>query len=186
MIGQAGIGKTTFLKKFPNSKLLENDETTNETTPPSSQPATKKPWKESYVIEYMNSRFETVRLEMDNCDISLETCLQSTTVQSISSNEIGETSHQSLSKLQYIPMLPVQSSKFISIDVYNVIILCFALDDSNSCELIKSKWEVELKRNRALQRHSFILLGFKSDLVFGGTKNNGGASNNEKVDVNLY
>ena len=201
MIGQAGIGKSTFLRKFPNSKLMENGDESCEKSSFNKSPGTSKQWKETYSIEYMNSHFEMVRLEMDNCDISLETCLQSTTVQpAVSANEITssaiptEPSVHSLSKIsgQYIQMMPVQSSKFISIDAYKVIVLCFALDDSNSCELIKSKWEVELKRNRALQRHSFILLGFKNDLVFGSKSNNGGcqatngASNENKVEHSTH
>jgi len=172
MIGQAGIGKSTFLSKFPNAKKQIIDEL----TPQKPKNLATSEWKETYSIEYMNNRFETIRIELDNCDISLETCLrssnlsQSATVDGdfMSALKREETS-SSFNKMMLLPMLPTQSSKFIDIAAYKIIVLCFALDDSHSLELIKSKWEIDLKRNRT-QQHSFILIGFKSDLVFSTVK----------------
>lgn len=42
--------------------------------------------------------------------------------------------------------------------------MCFAMDDVNSFELVKSKWEIDLKKNKS-NAHSFLLVGFKSDLT---------------------
>lgn len=133
MIGQHGTGKSTYLSNFPNSKNL----TESSNTPKGS--------KEIFSIEYINNRFETIKIEIDNCDISLETCLHDTDL--VVNNKIIPATNQ-----------------FINITQYKIIIMCFALDDPSSFELIKSKWEIDLKRNKS-ERHAFILLGMKSDLV---------------------
>lgn len=227
MIGQAGVGKSTFLRKFPNAKKLavhipssttatttkNSTMMTTDTSPSKSNKtttATTTEWKESYSIEFMNSRFETVRIDLDNCDISLDTCLHSsiimmppmnsssvvnqfdsgkfaTTIRDEEVKEAAEVTQRhddeasftvspSLSSpppsvpppLPQVPlpisMLPINSCKFIDISAYSVIILCFSLDDAHSLELIKSKWEIDMKKSRA--QHSFMLVGFKSDLVF--------------------
>ena len=38
------------------------------------------------------------------------------------------------------------------------------MDDPGSFELVKSKWEIDLKKNKK-NRHTFVLLGLKSDTV---------------------
>lgn len=180
LIGQAGVGKTTFLSKFPNAKM----KATNSDDDENSQ---KSKWKETYIIEYMSTHFETRRIEMDVCDVSLETCLRSSSDMSRSVTADFTTSRGDTSSSQnrmstttsFIPLLPVPSSKFIDVDPYKIIVLTFAMDDPHSFEIIKSKWEVDLKKNRS-QQHSFILIGFKSDLVL--TSKN--ATDNEMVGEN--
>lgn len=218
MIGQAGVGKSTFLSKFPNAKKQIQVALSTTSTPSKSKstinnvnktPLPSDEWKETYTIEFMNNRFETVRIDLDNCDISLDTCLHDasaskvspspslvhsatgngfnsefsrtsvkrddydnetssslapTTAVTVTSTGTATISAQQLS-IPPISMLPTHSSKFIDISPYNVIVFCFSLDDAHSLELIKSKWEIELKKNRA-QQHSFLIVGFKSDLVF--------------------
>ncbi|CAF1081985.1 unnamed protein product [Brachionus calyciflorus] len=132
MIGQAGIGKTTFLNQFPNC--------VNHAIQPEEN---KSLIKEIFSFETLNNKFENLTIEIQNCDITLETCLTDTDL--IVNNKI------------------IPSNHFINISNFNCIILCFAMDDPNSFELIKSKWEIDLKRNKNKQ-NSFILLGLKSDL----------------------
>ena len=128
MIGQHGIGKSTFLKQFPNSKMHVNHFQD----------------RENFTIECLNQSLEMVNIEIENCDISLETCLLDTDL--IVNNKV------------------IPSSKIINICAHKVIILCFAMDDPGSFELIKSKWEIDLKKNKK-NRHTFVLLGLKSDTV---------------------
>lgn len=205
MIGQAGVGKSAFLKRFPNAKKLASPTASDRADlTPSGNNKSKSEWKETYSIEYMNSQFETVRIDLDNCDISLDTCLHgpsasfsssvglahsatvdermmaatTTTTNAVSNNitensekiKRDETSSSLVNRISsLIPIIPTHSCKFIDIAPYNVIVLCFSLDDAHSLELIKSKWEIDLKKNRA-QQHSFLLVGFKSDLVFQDSK----------------
>ncbi len=128
MIGQHGIGKSTFLKQFPNSKMHVNYFQD----------------RENFTIECLNHSLEMVNIEIENCDISLDTCLFDTEL--IVNNKV------------------IPSSKIINTCVHKVIILCFAMDDPGSFELIKSKWEIDLKKNKK-NRHTFVLLGLKSDTV---------------------
>lgn len=206
MIGQAGVGKSTFLSKFPNAKKIGAQTTATatltDTLSKSSSSSSSSQWKEAYSIEFMNSRFETVRIELDNCDISLDTCLHSSImqpptstttssgiVQTAAINGIDDKASAAVKQRDdcdetvtttalgsgFVPpisMLPIHCSKFIDISPYNVIVLCFSLDDAHSLELIKSKWEIDMKKNRGSQNnnYSFLLVGFKSDLVFQDTK----------------
>ena len=121
MIGQSGVGKSAFLKHFPHA---------THTTNPSTQ-------SESFFLETLSSKFEKVHLEIDSCNISLETCLHDADL-----------------------LITTNNSKFINTSKYNVIILAFGLNDPNSFELVKSKWQVDLKKNKQ-NKHSFILLGLK-------------------------
>lgn len=127
MIGQAGIGKTSFLEQFP--KCVKNTENT---------------CKDLYSYETLNNKYEKVIVEIENYDISLETCVNDADL--VVNNQV------------------ISSSQFINTRDIQFVILCFAMDDLNSFELIKSKWEVDFKRNKHKQKH-FVLLGLKSDTV---------------------
>ena len=145
MIGQHGIGKSTFLKQFPNSKMYVNVFQD----------------RENFTLECLNQSLEMVNIEIENCDISLETCLFDTEL--IVNNKV------------------IPSSKIINTCIHKVIILCFAMDDPGSFELIKSKWEIDLKKNKK-NRHTFVLLGLKSDTVCSKKdKKNYDIHNGEKI-----
>lgn len=127
MIGQAGIGKTSFLQNFP--KCTKNEEVTA---------------RELYTYETLNNSFEKVIIEIENFDISLETCLKDADL--IVNDQV------------------ISSSQIINTKDYQCIILCFAMDDLHSFELIKSKWEIDFKRNK-LKDKNFCLLSLKSDTI---------------------
>lgn len=127
MIGQAGIGKTSFLENFPKCK--KNAEVNS---------------KELYTYETLNDYYEKVIVEIENYDISLETCLNDADL--IVNNQV------------------ISSSQFINTKDHQCIILCFAMDDVHSFELIKSKWEIDFKRNKRKDK-IFCLLGLKSDTI---------------------
>lgn len=128
MIGQTGIGKSTFLKNFPNAQLQSNE----------------NKMRETYAISAVNEKFETVNIEIENCDIALDTCLRDSDL--IINNKV------------------IPSNKIINTCNYKVIILSFAMDDLTSFELVKSKFEIEFKKKKK-KKHSFILLGLKSDTL---------------------
>lgn len=131
MIGPTGVGKSTFLKKFPNSEQLFNN---SNATPSASQKSTTtnaiKPSleRESFIIKTVNEKFENITIEIENIDISLETCLHDSDL---------------IVNSKVIP-----SNQIINISNFKVIILCFAMDDFSSFELVRSKWEIELKKNK--------------------------------------
>jgi hypothetical protein len=150
MFGQAGIGKSTFLRSFPNCKKLPFDHESDDSVSP-AQAGTKK---ERYLIEYMDNKFEPRRVEIDNCDISLETCLHDHTLLA---------NHDLLT-----PVTLSCSSQFINIANFKIIILCFSMDDAGSFQLIKSKWEIDLKRNKS-REHAFLLVGLNKT-INGGQK----------------
>lgn len=132
MIGQSGIGKTTFLEKFPNSvKHTKSEESLKYGLA-----------KEIFSIETLNPKFEKIAIDVENCDITLETCLNDSDL--IVNNKV------------------IPSNQFINTCNFRIIILCFALDDPSSFELVKLKWEIDLKRNK-MKNHSYVLLGLKSD-----------------------
>ena len=141
MIGQAGIGKTKFLKKFPNSTLTNNQDT--ESSNINREYCKIKCLNENFRSKtQINSDSEYIDVEIENVDITLETCL-------IESDFIVNN--------RVIP-----SNQIINTSEFKIIILCFAMDDPISFELIKSKYEIDLKKNQS-HRHNFILLGLKSD-----------------------
>ena len=150
MIGQSGIGKSTFLKEFPNSKTHVNTFAD----------------RENVSIECLNQSLDAINIEIENCDIALETCLHDSEL--IVNNKV------------------IPSSKIINTCVHKVIILCFAMDDPGSFELIKSKWEVDLKKNKK-NKHSFVLLGLKSDKICSkkGKKNENNTEENHTSSESL-
>lgn len=146
MIGQHGIGKSTFLTQFPNSKPHLP---TLPSSPTNQLQHHQYASRENYTIPYphVNNNadpFEMSIIEVENCDVTLETCLH--TKDLIVNNKI------------------IPSSQIINTCPYKVIVLCFAMDDPSSFDLIKSKWEIDLKKNKKM-RHSFVLLGLKADMV---------------------
>ena len=148
MIGQAGIGKTTFLNNFPNSKL-QLDPLLD---------------RENFSLQCLNEKFEAVNIDIENCDVTLETCLHDTDL--VINNKV------------------IPSNKIINTCNYKIIILCFAMDDSHSFELIKSKWEIDMKKNKK-SKHLFILLGLKSDTV-ANYKANGCSINDANDDESMH
>jgi GTPase SAR1 family protein len=128
MIGQHGIGKSTFLRSFPGSQIKE--------------PSSQQPDKETYTITSVNEKLEPVEIQIDIFDIALDTCLRDSDL--VINNKV------------------IPSTKIITTSSYKCVILCFAMNDLHSFHLIKSKWEIEFKKNKA-RTHSFVLLGLKSD-----------------------
>lgn len=128
MVGAKGIGKTTFLKQYPNSKLVSSESI------------------ETYRINCLNEfknkskSFEYLDIEIANYDITADTLFV------CNQTELLET-----------------SEKIINTNNYKVIILCFAMDDLASFELIKQKWKFYLKT--ANLAHNIILIGLKSDKI---------------------
>jgi GTPase SAR1 family protein len=135
MIGQAGIGKSSFLKSFPSAQLQ----------PPAIDTKT-----ECYRIETVNASFtHKISLEIECCDLALDTCLHDSDLMVLNNKILPAT-------------LDGGSHQFINTSRFNVIILCFATNDPVSFELIKCKWAVDLKKNKQM-KHAFVLLGLKNE-----------------------
>ena len=130
LIGAAGIGKTSFLRQFPNVQQR------------APQPDLCDQPK-CFSVETVNSHFDKVTLEIECCDIALETCLHDTDL--LVNNKI-------------IPTLG--SKQFINTTRFNTIILAFGINNPVSFELVKSKWELDLKKNKN-NKHALVLLGLK-------------------------
>lgn len=142
MIGQRGIGKTTFLEKFPDSIRLNptsNLETFKFNCINSKQ-SMKNKSKATTDRELSTENYEHLEVEVDNYDITSETYLNT--------NDMGDLKFES------------ESTRIINISDFKVVILAFAMDDSNSFELVRSKWETDLKKN---SKYEYILVGLKSD-----------------------
>ena len=130
MIGQAGIGKTSLLRAIPNAKLVMPDEKKSALN-----------HKETYMMESTDFHGESTitNVEIENVDITLETCLQ----------DSGLALNHSI----------ISSHQVINLNNVDVIIFCFALDDINSFHLIQSIWDIYFKNMRKnLNIHKFILL----------------------------
>lgn len=151
MIGQAGIGKSTFLQNFPNSEFITPDESESPNshrkkckfTCVNSKQNSVKSKKLKNSDNEMNTEFDQIEVEIDSYDINSDTYINTSDI---------------------VDNLESVGNKFINTKPFNVIILAFAMDDSNSFELVRSKWEIDLKKNSSNQ-YEFILLGLKSDTV---------------------
>ena len=146
MIGAAGVGKSSLLKALPNAKLIAPEH--------HHQHHQANSRKETYLLDasHFHGELEKSQIEIQNIDISIETCLND--------------SDMFLNTL----VLPSSSSQIINISNMDVIIFCFALDDINSFHLIRSKWDIYLKKMTKAKNSNakkFILIGLKSDLVSG-------------------
>jgi GTPase SAR1 family protein len=134
MIGQAGIGKSSFLTRFPGVQHSPATHTGDELKPA------------CYTLETLNAAFDKVTLEIECCDIAIDTCLHDTDL--LVNNRI-------------LPATATHSAQFINTSRFNVIILCFGMSDPISFEIVKCKWAVDLKKNKK-QKHAFVLLGLKT------------------------
>lgn len=145
MIGQAGIGKTSLL----NSLAATSDGQ-------QQQQQQQGDGKETYAIEIANddpSPFDfgaQLRLQIDNYDIEIETCLHENDL--VINNKI------------------IPSNQIINVSNYKIIMFCYAVNDQSSFDLIKSKWDIDLKKLRSKlgnlnNHHQFMLMALKSDLL---------------------
>jgi GTPase SAR1 family protein len=135
MIGAKGIGKTTFLSQFPNSKLLNS-------TPPSHT--------EAYRINCLNEikiKKSKSKTALDHIDIDIDTYDIKSDTMFINQTELVES-----------------NERLINLFKYKVIILCFALNDPNSYDLLQNLWHFYLRKYFNCNKH-FILLGLKSDTI---------------------
>jgi hypothetical protein len=98
-----------------------------------------------FIIETMNKKCEKVTIEIDVYDIQLGTCLYDSDL--LINNKVMPLNRQ-----------------FINTSKYNVIVLCFASNDPVSFQLIKSKWEIDFKKNKN-QKHSFVVLSLNEKSV---------------------
>ena len=128
MLGQSGIGKTSFLSNLVDCVRQP---------PPLPD---ERHHGERFCIRCDE---QATNIEIDNCDITLETCLRDTDL--VVNNKI-------------IP----SSDKIINMCKYDLVVLCFSLDDINSFDLIKCKWDVEMKKSGHNRRHAFVLFALKS------------------------
>jgi len=97
--------------------------------------------KEIYEV---NLYKDNLMFEIENRDISLETYLNDDDI--VLNNNL------------------VLSNQIINTSKFDVIILSFSLDDRQTFELIKSKWETYLRKiHRSNRTQNFILLGLKHD-----------------------
>lgn len=131
MLGQAGIGKTAFLRHLPNAM---QDTGVNKEIIKST---------ETYSVETIDSKFDKVRIDIECCDLDIQTCLHDTDL--IVNNKI-------------LPSSSTPSNQFINTSKFDVIILCFAFHEPSSFQLVKCKWAVDLEKNKK-NKHSFVLLG---------------------------
>lgn len=141
MIGQHGIGKTTFLQNFPNIEQTSLPDSRKESFKFNCVNSKQYPKKKTKFVSEGTNEFDNIDVEIDNYDITAETY--------INTNDLMEG-------------IEIETTRLINANSYQLIILAFSMDDSQSFELVKSKWETELKRN---SKYNFILLGLKSDVA---------------------
>jgi len=145
MIGSEGIGKTEFLRKFPNSKQTDCDHMEKFTMECINEAKLKKLKKKS--MPNTTTNIDYLKVDVDNYDITDETLFIH-----------NENDFQ-------------LNTKIINTFKYKVIILCFAMDDRNSFDLIKSKWMLYLRKTRT--HHHVILVALKCDRKLCTPKNYG-------------
>lgn len=150
MIGAAGIGKSSLLKALPNARLVAPEEHARMVA------------KETYVLDasHFHGELEKSKIEIQNIDISIETCLSDSDM--------------------FLNTAVLSSSQIININNIDVIIFCFALDDVNSFHLIRSKWDIYLKKMTKNSSKKFILIGLKSDLVNDASNSKDGETDSKK------
>jgi len=151
MIGQRGIGKSTFLKKFPDSKQLETPETLPnkkiETFNFNCINSKQTLLKTNITIpESTENEYDSIDVEIINHDITTDTYLNTT--------DIGDLEFSN-------------SASIVDVSSFRIVVLAFAMDDPNSFELIRLKWDTDLKKNI---KFKYILLGLKSDIAYQGTE----------------
>ncbi len=160
MVGQAGIGKSTFLKNFPDSKKMETVAST-----PTSQNNNKETFKFNCINtkqavlkpESAHNYFDSLDVEITNYDITTDTYLNTA--------DIGDLEFSS-------------SASIVDASSFKIVVLAFAMDDPNSFELIRSKWETELRKNI---KFNYILVGLKSDIA--SQKINGNKDEASKTEL---